>query len=509
MSDTLNRYFADLFSEGESKETKAFLERLFESSRKGHLCLKEKIAPSLREEIIEEGKDLFPKTPIVRFQDSYYLQKNWVFETHLLNEALRLKKSPLSSHYDQTVFENSLASLVTLTEEQKKAVQKLFESNFSILCGGPGTGKTYTAGFFVKLLTEAFLPDRPYRILVAAPTGKAALHLERSLKAQVKESSEIETSTLHRLLNLRPGNIQLFTSKKLDADLVIVDEASMIDVTLFAHLLEMIQSGKRLLLMGDPNQLPPIEAGSVFAEFSKSNAAYLTKCLRSDNDTLNETWKAVLKGDQLEFFKKIDLIETLDEAFFMALYAKVKPRFSSNPLEPECFFASKKEFQALSSMRKGPFGVEALNERILKHFEKECPEKAFWALPIIATSSSPHLGLSNGSLGVLIGQKRGGINLHEASCYFEEMGAAPLKTPPPYELSFVLSVHKSQGSEWDEVFAIFPEGSENFGKEILYTAATRAKKSWKVFGKRESLEHLLSFQEERASSLNERLMKTK
>lgn len=471
----LNVFFAKNLSD--NLDAQEFIASILQSAREGHLCLKSATSPQLPPSVMGEEN-----APLVKDQDRYYLQKNWVLETYLLEQVARLRKQTNSSN---ELFLRELEKEEKLSNDQKEAVKQLYFHSFSILCGGPGTGKTHTAACFVRLLLST---SKNLKIILAAPTGKAALHLQTTLFA--KTGIECEAKTLHRLLRLKPGETRLFSQKRIDADFVIVDESSMMDISILSHLLGAIGDQTRLLLMGDPHQLPPVEIGGVFAELAELYGVFLHKCMRTEDLLLQQSARAIMQGDEESFFSSVCVTEEFDETLVDRLYEKIKPTFSSAPIDPVEFMQKRGKFACLNALRQGPFGLEVLNRKILEKMEKECPDGFFWACPIMVNANMATINLYNGSCGVIIGQKNRKIHLSSGTAFFSETGN--LSRLPPFELSFVLSIHKSQGSEFEEVLAIFPEGSESFGKEALYTAATRAKKHWEIIGKKEILQKILS-----------------
>lgn len=464
-----------------SEERGRFLSSILQSAREGHLCFQSNISSPLP-----------PLSCIIQDEDRYYIQKNWIYETHLLKHVKRLREQPVSPAYNAAGFAQELRQETGLSAEQKQVVQHLFDQSFAVICGGPGTGKTYTAGCFIRLLSKAVDPKwgRSLRVAFTAPTGKAALHLHSSV--QLEDQIDYEAATLHRLLQLRPGETALFSPRRLDFDVIVVDEASMIDVALLCHLLGAVGNQTKLIFMGDPNQLPPVEGGGIFHEWASLFGKMLTHCMRTQEPKLQESAGAILEGNRDRFFASVDWTEGLDADWVDSLYKQIRPVFSSEKIDPSEVLERALQFRVLNALRQGPFGVEALNQEILRRMEIQCPDGWWWAVPILSTANQPHLNLSNGSFGVLIGQKKKRFELAQGVAYFQELLGKPLTHLPPYELSFLLSIHKSQGSEFKEVLAIFPEGSESFGKEVLYTAATRAKKQWKVVGKQEVIESLIS-----------------
>ncbi len=446
-------------------------------SREGHLCWKTTEAPELPPSIIEEGKDRNPKAPIIRQNDRYYLNRNWVYETHILEQVKRLRslQPPVISlpHLDDP-----------LLPQQKKALNSALQNRFTLICGGPGTGKTFTASVIAKTLASS----NKIKIALAAPTGKAASHLQSVLG---KLDALVEASTLHRLLRITPGENRLFSSRKIDADLVIVDEASMIDVPLLAHLLEAVET--RLVLMGDPDQLPPVEAGSLFAEMATLFGIRLQKSMRTDDLALQALAEGITRGE-LDF--PCQPLKDLN------LYEKIQPLISLAEPDPALCLKELNQFRVLGALRQGPFGIDALNRQLVQELSQKIRPGQWWVIPLLITSNEPRQELYNGTCGVLIGKSRGGVQLREGTAYFPQKVA--FKNLPPFEVAFCLSIHKSQGSEFDRVLALFPPGSENFGREALYTAVTRAKKECEIWGDDTTLKKMLSQRFHKTSGFTDR-----
>ncbi len=483
----LDEFFARrVLKEEYSEERGVFLANLMRLSLEGHLCWRTATVPPLPSFVVSEGGN----TPVIKQENRYYLQRNWVYETAILKQVKRLREQPPPSFYDASVFTRYLKE-AKLSPMQRKGVEEAFRSSFSLLCGGPGTGKTYTAGVWVRLLIAA--SQKKIKVVLAAPTGKAASHLESILLAQGALPAQIEVMTLHRLLRLKPGENRLFSQKKIDADIVIVDEASMIDVSLLAHLLEAIGPSTRLLMLGDPDQLPPVEAGSLFAEMASLFALSLQGSMRTDKVHLLDLAQAIQRGE-FPFETLLPWPENLAERASTFLLTQQQP----DPLDCLQHFS---QFRVLGALRQGPYGTDALNQTILRHLGKQIQAGQWWAIPIIVTANAPRLELYNGTCGVLIGQN---FNLREGTAYFPEK--VPYCDLPPFEPAFCLSIHKSQGSEFDRVLALFPPGSENFGREALYTAVTRAKSQVDIVGDEKTLRLMLGQNTKKMSGFTERAL---
>jgi exodeoxyribonuclease V alpha subunit len=511
-------HFARLYAS--SEEEGFFHAYLMAASRLGHLCIRidenRGISPPpeilgvvdpstlqfVKEKVVK-GSFRSKKSYWVWDKDRCYLSKNWEEESAILHALKEI--SPPKPLFDGKLFDIRLKEEKSLNEQQKEAVQAVFDSPLLLVSGGPGTGKTFTASKIVQILASSLNQSEALRVALTAPTGKAALHLHSKISCEEKNVF-IEYGTLHSLLGT-------FKRKKnyTDFDLWIVDEASMIDVKLMAHLFQAIKPGNRLVLMGDPDQLPPVEAGSLFYDLTKSasiHSVFLKTAVRFESDDLL-VFSSAMKHMNLSKIqslikqkKSIDLIEwDLEERQVQnKIFEKIEPYFPKPCVmepDPAELYKQLNRFRLLCALRKGYCGADFLNEEILKRVFSRGKERYWFAIPIFLTQNLPELDLYNGQAGLLVAQ---GKTL-QGKVYLEDGRSFSSFQLPRYELGYCLSVHKSQGSEFDHVLLVLPKAGGNFGKELLYTAATRAKKRLEIIGNWATVVNCLKKESRRTSGI--------
>lgn len=472
------------------EEHAALLAVLFAISREGHLaldCSTQALSNHLTQEIVllvQQGAATFPECAwICRHEEKVYLTKNWNYVTEIMTHLNRL--SSVQSDPEIPVFPEN----TSLNSPQQEAIRKGLTYPVSFLTGGPGTGKTYTAAELVKTCL-AITPDKKeFRIILTAPTGKAVSALEKNLKP-ILTDVPYQVGTLHAILGIKEHE-QEQSSLPIFADLILVDECSMIDARIFARLLAAICQGARLVLIGDKDQLPPVEAGSIFADLIDLHmfpTTELTECLRSDLQSLLAFSKLIRDGNvegSLAFLKAQTEIEWIDPEGYLPMHFwnRFKDRyvrcFSEKPTL-EALMGQKGTFAILSCMRQGPLGTDALNSFFVKQSLIHAKRDSWWTGPIMITRNDYSLDLYNGDVGFLV--RKVGLESYQIEDFvlFPQTGRQiPALALKGFEYSYALSVHKSQGSEYDEILILAPPGSEHFGREVLYTAVTRARQ--KVF----------------------------
>ncbi|MBM3208142.1 MAG: exodeoxyribonuclease V subunit alpha [Chlamydiae bacterium] len=541
-----------------SEEVAAFFLKLSLASRNGHLCLKmqdgtlvpkcseliENKAVALKlDQLADLGLIFIPDGiiggstdiiyPVISYADSFYFNKNFFFETRFIEQIQRIKNLAQPS-------EVCIDSLSTkLNQKQKNAVIFALKNNVLLISGGPGTGKTFTATQIVhEYLKYAHKQgNSDARIILTAPTGKAAIHLEKNVRAGIELQDNLVAGTIHAILSAGYNEEMIADAPIIHADLIIVDEASMIDARLFSFFLSAIQSHTKLILMGDKDQLPPVDSGSFFAdlvEYSLQNefipCAELVECLRSDKtDILNfayainhqETDKVTnALSIANQSLQKIDIFNrcTTARQAYKNLYEFCRDKFFQKyevDQDIACIIKYFEQFKILSCQRKGSAGVDSINEYLSDRFWQDANHGEYLVFPIIITKNEYSLDLFNGDTGVFVQKKRSSRKIQDDDYfYFLNRDLSSVRKlsalmTPNYDYAYCISVHKSQGSEYESILILAPEGASVFGKEALYTAVTRAKSQVFLDASEEVIQEFVMKSSRKISGLRDRLSLTK
>lgn len=416
---------------------------------------------------------------------------------------------------------------------QREAVRLALGSRLAVISGGPGTGKTWTVARLLLILTELALEaGKAPRVALLAPTGKAAQRLRESIakalegpdvSADVKASISSEAATIHRALGYQPRSpTRFFRNGKnpLPEEVVIVDEASMIDLALMTKLVEAVAPSARLVLLGDKDQLASVEAGAILGDILRAPlpgcSVELVESRRyGESSGIGELARALRERDTprahaaLEHGNDVHLVELAGDQ--RALESAIAEGFREygHATTPEERLSALDRFRLLSAHRGGPRGVLELNalcERVLARSTPLDPRPGpYEGQPISITNNDYALELWNGDVGVL-GPNRDGTRLVAYFRKDSELRSVPLSRLPAHETVFAMTVHKSQGSEFDRVALVLPaEPSPLLTRELLYTAVTRAKRAVTLFGSRDILDQGILHGLSRSSGLAERL----
>ena len=505
------------------------------------------VIPRFSEGTLKEATNILSvnpedRKPFIVFNGKFYSYRYFNYETQILDKinsfisnekAELLRRKEALKVYSEQIFALQDEDL-DITDWQLAGCLNSYLNNFSIITGGPGTGKTTT---IAKLLVLLYTINPSLKVAIAAPTGKAAIRMLESLKNNPlseqeplkSKIEELEGTTIHRLLGYKMGSHYFKKNENnyLDFDVVIVDEASMIDVPLFAKLLGAIDPSKRVVLLGDKNQLASVEAGSLFGDlcqaqeelnhFSKERIDFINSFITQSQQQLHESSvldsshplfehiielqkshrfsddkgigkfsKAIIQNNEnvlKEFFKNEDEQVIIDEYYSDKIFHEFVEGYSSFILEKDILIALKKlnNLKVLCAVREGEKGLYAINNKIQTFLVKKNLIKLtgdfYENRPIMVNSNDYELGLFNGDVGIV----RPDAN-NELKVWFEIKGEAKSFIPASIsnaETVLAMTIHKSQGSEFEKVMVILPqkEDSKILTRELLYTAVTRAKSS--------------------------------
>ncbi len=501
-------------------------------------------------------------------RDHLYLGRYWWFEKQVA-DALLARAIPLQSgEVDDELLGQGLQRIFSGshggTDWQRVAAAVAVLRRFCVISGGPGTGKTHTVAAILALLLEQSR-GRHLRIAMAAPTGKAAARLSESIrnaKPNIACSDGIKTlipeeaSTIHRLLGITPNKEQprFNNEHPLHVDLLVVDEASMIDLPMMARLLDALPDDARLILLGDKDQLASVEAGSIFADICGRDSeahytpefhqrlqrvsgeridnqeprnafaesiALLHKSYRfSGEEGIGRLAAAVNRGDSeavLQLFgqglEDISLFTPRAENIAAELKNRVLQAYA------ECFKAGDhlealrrfNAFRILCAVRKGPAGVEQVNQAIEQLLRVRGlirgDAQHYKGRLLMVTRNDYSVGLFNGDVGILWPDPDADNRL---AAWFvlpdNEMKRVLPSRLPPHETAYAMTVHKSQGSEFERVLVMLPfEEVGVVSRELLYTGITRAKHKVELWGSEALLSKAVEHRVTRVSGLSGRL----
>lgn len=494
-----------------------------------------------------------------------YLQRYYRYEAAL--GASLLSRCDEASPGAAVIDWNDLAvpPLQGLDPDQRRAIAAALSHRFTVISGGPGTGKTHTIATIIAMFNH-LQQTPPARMLVAAPTGKAAARLQEALESAFEalaagglvDDLPITARTVHRLLGAvgTTSRYRHHRDNPLAADVVIIDEASMLDLALAAKLFDAVPPNARLILVGDKDQLASVEAGAVMGDICggldfdgtdaehpagsighapggppadvSSHIVILQKNYRFRQDSgIHRLGQAVKKGaadaalSLLEDRAYPDITwrclgsgPPLEAALREKTERGIMPLFSMAAL-PD-LLTQLADFKILTAVRRGPLGVGSLNAMVESMLRTdglipttvETGESWYHGKPVMISRNDYQLNLFNGDIGIAVSAGRHGGGALQVA-FQNTSGDIDYVVPehlPPHETVYAMTVHKSQGTEFSRVLLILPEGDlPLLTRELIYTAITRAKRSVEIWALEETLRHAIGRRILRTSGLRERL----
>jgi exodeoxyribonuclease V alpha subunit len=473
---------------------------------------------------------LLSEPPVLHLYDDrlLYLDRYWREEKQVCDDllALRLSKPSGEVPASERLFPAGF-------EEQRQVAEIALAQAVTVLTGGPGTGKTTTVARLLALLAEHAGPARP-RIALAAPTGKAAARLQEAVQQEVAKLDaadqtrlgELQAMTLHRLLGSRPDSASRFRhnrGNRLPHDLIVVDETSMVSLTMMARLLEAVRPGARLVLVGDADQLASVEAGAVLADLVdglSAQADVRVAALKTSHrfgQVIGDLAEAIRIGDadralallrsgddHIEFMEDGDPSEAMREVLVPhALRLREAALFGAD----EVALATLDEHRLLCAHREGPFGVRHWNRQVEKWLSEETgqPPWSEWypGRPLLVIANDYGLRIYNGDSGVVVNGPDGLRAVIAGAGGALDFATSRLSD---VETMHAMTIHKSQGSQVDEVTVLIPaEDSRLLSRELFYTAVTRAKGKVRVVASEASMRAAIERRAVRATGLREGL----
>ena len=524
--------------------------------------------------------------PLQLFNQRLYFSRLAGYEQTLAQRLLTMSERQLN--IDDAV----LAQLLTRyfpddpsidIDWQKVACAIAATKGFSVITGGPGTGKTTTVTKLLAIL-QSLYQAAPLSIKLVAPTGKAAARLTESILGAKNKLTEIpadinalipqSAQTIHRLLGVKPftNKFRHDKSNPLHVDVLIIDEASMVDLSLMAKLIEALPDHARLILLGDKDQLASVDTGSVMSDLCQGLVLGQTpryskvRCEQLNTLCFNGTVK--LNAQTQSEFKLADCIAFLQHSYRfdaksgigqLALAVNTNNRgilnyveqqsseghfsdiildydFVSTPIEKlvnsaashyanyltliaqgasvaqvHAAFAS---YQLLAAVREGDYGVNSLNQRIERVLQQQGlisvnpNQRHYIGMPIMVSQNDYQLKLFNGDIGILMPDDSGQLK----AVFIDEQGNERAFSParlPAHDKVYVMTIHKSQGSEFSYTAMVLPplkQASIGINRQLVYTGITRAKQTFELVADKKVLQLAMGKSVSRASGLYERLV---
>lgn len=471
-----------LCKEAKTELEEKIVEELFLATESGALCLDlqffQKKFPSLlsHSHIHEETLKSLESKNIIFINNKFYFKNTYNAETRIAEKISFLLNLKNSFSTDLSLPDN-----FPYSEEQKQAIRNVLNQSFSIITGGPGTGKTTLIRFILFNLIQKN-GYSPKKIGLASPTGKAAKRLLESLK----DLKDLEPpATLHRLLGYNPSTGKFFYNEEnpLALDVVLIDESSMMNLHILDALLNalLFTPKLKLILIGDPDQLLSVNKGAIFSDLVELeiNTSKITKTYRQKQEAedLVELIQSI-REEKTSFLEKykVDSIQN-SSASVKWIELENEEKFLSH-IEDWYEIYKASNSQILTPYNRGTLGVSGINKLLYDKFPQFSP--------MILNTNLPNLQLFNGETGLI--RQEGENCSFSKDLEFSSGILIPYYVLSFFSLAYAITIHKSQGSEYEHILLVLPPNDKLVSKEelltkrLLYTAVTRAKRSVTILG---------------------------
>lgn len=435
-----------------------------------------------------------------------YLREYYIAESFISRRFGYMKKSLYNNQIDfnEVIDIDERQNNIKYESLQRKAINEALSKGIMVLTGGPGTGKTTTLNAIISLFEQQGM-----NVFIAAPTGRAA--------KRISDLTGYEAKTIHRMLDIEPGDGFRFKfvhneMNLLDCDVIIIDEMSMVDVLLFEAMLRAMPLSCRLVMVGDSDQLPSVGAGNLLKDLIESGIVPVVKLKeifrQAEKSSIITNAHKIINGEMIDlskkdndffFFQRLEFESTLDTIVNLCKI-RLPKAFGYSPID---------DIQILSPTRKGPIGVVEINKRLQSELnppskllsELKMPNYTFRENDKVMETKNNYdivwergeekgKGVFNGDIGTIIEVNKTTstikIDFEGKICIYSE---ATLET---LELAYAITVHKSQGSEFDVVVLPLLGGYDKlYFRNLLYTAVTRAKKLLVIVGSTKRVEFMI------------------
>ncbi len=543
------------------------MQQLLEGATRGDSCLPASAEQvhALQDLVIHVAESTQAVAPFVYEEQRLYLYRYWLLEQRLAEQVSRLKQQqiqPVQLAADHQLLQD---------EYQKKALAMVAEKGLSIITGGPGTGKTYTLARIIAVLNQA-IPN--LRIAMAAPTGKAAQRMKEALQHSFSDEKlaalvtedlkRLTPVTLHRLLGLGTTQQPRFHGKQpLPYDVIVVDEASMLDLNLAHMLFAAVPDQARLILLGDANQLASVDVGAVLADLQQVPALaehrvnFVNSHRFKQGALIGEMARFIQHQHQAqdttqllhEFSQQVVVASELTAIPLSAqmedhIQLEYLPQNTKQSLDWSMYYDKLMlgyqgyldtlknylsadepaqwvdtlvkvfdDYRILTAIRHGTFGLVQLNaqieQRLLEDLALYLSKQGDWYVgrPVMMTYNDYQLGLSNGDIGLCLKHRS---QLEQFEVYFPSLDkwVPAARLPKSIQTAFALTIHKSQGSEFTHTAVVLDPAAQNLlSQELIYTAITRAKKVVSLLVDREAFAQALRQRTSRQSGLVHKVKK--